>query len=284
MELADADLIDKYVASMRWRSLSETTIYVREASLRKLSREVGLRQATAESVQAWLSRPSLQPQSRNTLLTGLHCFYAWCNHEGYFDRVKDHRGVEVDFDPTAEIVKPKTKKGRPHPISESDLETALALADPLLRCWLLLGALCGCRCMEISGLTRENVHDEDVDPWIRLLGKGNKERDVPIHPDALAALRALPMRSEGRLWDDSPQAVSKTINDHLHKKVGTKSTAHALRHRFASALFQSSTDIRLTQEMLGHSSPAVTAIYAAFDQRKAAGAINKIGLRHTPPE
>lgn len=53
-------------------------------------------------------------------------------------------------------------------------------------------------------------------------------------------------------------------------------TLHQLRHFFATALYQTSRDIRLVQEALGHSNPNVTAVYAAFDTTKTAGAMAQV--------
>ncbi len=59
-------------------------------------------------------------------------------------------------------------------------------------------------------------------------------------------------------------------------EAGTGATLHALRHFFATALYQTSQDLRLVQEALGHSSPNITAIYAAFDTSKTAGAMAQV--------
>jgi site-specific recombinase XerD len=52
---------------------------------------------------------------------------------------------------------------------------------------------------------------------------------------------------------------------------------HSLRHRFASELYRVTLDLRLTQEMLGHSSPATTSIYTAFSPTRAAAAVQEMG-------
>lgn len=286
VDLTDAELIDGYVADMTWRELAATTISVRRSYLAKFSREVGIRTATQQSVQEWLGRPTLQSQSRTIWLTIIHGFYQWANHEGHFKRVKNRRGFKVDFDPTAEIVKPRSKKGKPHPISGEDLTLALENAEPLMKCWLLLGALCGCRCQEIAFIEREHVHDDDPEPWLHIeRGKGNKDRDVPLHEDVLAALNALPMNDDGALWNMTAAQMSKAINNYLHR-LGIKSTAHKLRHFFGTMSYRSGVDLQLTADMMGHSNTAVTSGYAAADHRKAAGIIGRISTTGVlaPPE
>jgi integrase len=277
--MTDDELIAKYVEHMRWRRLRPTTIDTRTRYLEKFAREVGFAKATPELIQSWLSRPSLQPQSQRSWLTTLHVAYKWGNEAGYFEKVLDLRGEKVDFDPTHDILKPKTRKGKPHPIASADLQRALDAADPLMRCWLLVGAFEGARCQEIAGIRREDVHEDDPEPWLNIeFGKGNKSREVPLHPDVIAALRALPMRATGPLWDMTPQQMSKGIGAHLRKVkaktiAGTPATAHALRHLFGTMLYQKCLDLQLVADLMGHANTAVTSVYAAADHRKASALV-----------
>ncbi len=73
----------------------------------------------------------------------------------------------------------------------------------------------------------------------------------------------------------TPARVSAACGIYL-ADAGTGATLHALRHFFATALYQTSQDLRLVQEALGHSSPNITAIYAAFDTSKTAGAMARV--------
>ncbi len=259
-DAADAALISAYCVEMEWAGLARTTRYVRRTYLEKLSREVGLRTATTDEIKAWLTRPSLTPQSVGVWLANLHVYYAWCVKKGH-----------LEVDPTADIVKPKAKKGRPRPIADGDLNRALATADPQMRAWLLLGSMMGLRCCEIAGISREDVTEDDL----TVTGKGNKERTIPLHHDVLAALDALPMATEGRLWDLDAQKVSRAINKHL-RSVGSKSTAHCLRHYFGTSFYRASLDLQLTADMLGHANTAITSTYAASDRRKAAAVVASI--------
>ena len=105
-ELTDEELINRYVDSMKWAERQPSTIYMRTCYLNKVSRELGLRKLTRDSLQAWLNRPSLQPQSRAIWLTTLHVFYAFCDKEGYIRRVRGKLDTMIAFDPTADIPKP----------------------------------------------------------------------------------------------------------------------------------------------------------------------------------
>lgn len=276
--MTDEEMIRQYRLDMEWRELRPTTINLRKSYLTKFSKEVGFRTATKESVQEWLGRDSLKPQSRAIWLTSIHVFYAFCNKRGYFEKVKDERGYDVDFDPTADIAKPKAKKGRPHPIPDADLAKALKWATKDMKCWLLIGALCGCRCCEIATIRREDVHDDEAEPWLNIeFGKGNKQRAVPLHPDVLEALNDYGMRDTGPLWDLNAQQMSKAINGHLHG-LEIKSTAHALRHFFGTNIYRSCLDLQLTADLLGHSNTAITSVYAASDRRKAAGVVGSLSI------
>ena len=81
---------------------------------------------------------------------------------------------------------------------------------------------------------------------------------------------------EGPLWNETPASVSRTINTYLHS-LQIRSTAHTLRHWFATNTYRDSRDIILTQNLMGHADMATTAIYAAADQSKSAGVV--FGLR-----
>jgi integrase len=277
--MTDVELIAAYVADMQWNRLAETTIYMRTTYLNKLAREIGLQTATEEALKTWLSRPSLSPQSQNVWLTTLHVFYKWCQtpklHPG-----ETEKRADLLVDPTLGITKPKTRKGQPRPIPDDDLDEALKWATPLMKCWLLIGAFCGLRCQEIALIERQDIHDEDPEPWLQIVhGKGAKERRVPLHKDVITALRELPMEKEGRLWQLSPQQMSKAINAHLHD-LGIKSTAHTLRHWYGTSSYRDSDgDIILVQKLMGHSSPSTTAIYADADMRKAAGVVSGLRIR-----
>ncbi len=73
----------------------------------------------------------------------------------------------------------------------------------------------------------------------------------------------------------TPARVSAACASYL-AEIGAGATLHSLRHFFATALYQTSRDLRLVQEALGHSNPNVTAVYAAFDTSKTAGAMAQV--------
>jgi integrase/recombinase XerC len=152
-----------------------------------------------------------------------------------------------------------------------------------MRAMLLLAAFAGLRCQEIAGLERDDVIEAKDLLRVRH-GKGQKERVLPLHPDVMAALRALPMPQTGPLFlrpsgaAHTPVTVSEAMRDYLRRICGIDATAHQLRHWFATEVYASSKDIRVTQELLGHSNPATTARYVAFSRVDAAAAVGSLSL------
>ena len=269
--MTDDELISAYEADMRFRNLLPGTINVRRRYLTKFSREVGLTTATEQSIIMWLGRP-LSAKTRSMWISTLNAFYVWAAHNHMF--AKDDRGE--NFNPVAHIAKPRLHARHPRPMASDDIRKAVANASPVMRCWLLLAALAGCRCQEIAGIAREDIYEDTMRLHI-VHGKGDKERWTPLHPDILVALQALPMRDEGPLWDETATSISRKGNKFLHS-LGIASTMHTLRHAFATNVYRASKDLRLTQELMGHSSPQTTAVYAAADQSQATGVVGSLAI------
>ncbi|MCK4872219.1 MAG: tyrosine recombinase XerD [Phycisphaerales bacterium] len=141
----------------------------------------------------------------------------------------------------------------------------------------------GLRASETTGLTTNNVHD--TLRVIRVTGKGGKERLIPIGKPALAAIHtylrecrprlARPdVRDEGclflsrtgrpleriALWQIVTRSAAKAGLKHIHP--------HMLRHSFATHLLSGGADLRVVQELLGHSDVTTTQIYTHVDQRR----------------
>jgi site-specific recombinase XerD len=259
------DAIAGFTLDQRRRGLAINTTRARERALRLFERDLGL-DATREQIEDWLDGRNLCAKSRAVMLSHLGCFYTW-------------RGGE---NPVAQIRPPKLHRGLPRPIPDKDLTRALAKATPLLRAWLLLGALEGLRCQEIAGLAREDLSESEG--LLRVVeAKGGNERMVPLHAKVLEALKAYGMPERGPLFLNrfhqrvSPGDVSHQLGDYL-RSLGIASTPHSLRHAFATAVYRSSLDLLLTQSLLGHRSPTSTVVYASADMGKAAGIVGAISV------
>ena len=151
------------------------------------------------------------------------------------------------------------------------IETGKDLLDKTL---ILLIARCGLRVSEATNLTFNQVHFEEG--LIRVIGKGNKERLIPIHKDALFYLNSY-------IQDVRPTFVKKATNfifitqrsnqvsrQYVHTMIKLRGqdaglnpdySAHTLRHSFATLLLEASVDLRVIQELLGHADISTTQIY-----------------------
>lgn len=251
-----------------------STIYKRHLQVQNWARWLGDRSvwtATADDINCFLDAKHLCARSRYTWLAGLHVFYQWAIESG-------HAAV----DPTERIVRPRLRRQLPRPIPTADLRVALSCATPMMRCWLLLAAYQGLRCQEVAGLRYEDVLF--ADHLLRIVhAKGGHERVVPMHPEVEAALRALPRTRSGWMFERprggkfSPNWVSSLVSQHM-QAVGVRATAHQLRHWFGTELYRGTHDLRVVQEMLGHSTPQTTAIYTAFDHRTARAGIAALAV------
>lgn len=273
--LTDEELLDGYDADQKFRNLLPETLKVRRRYLRKLSREIGFANVTEQKLIRWLTARDIAPKTVSMWISNINAFYIFClkADEGRPAFPPNEDGTP--FNPVTNISKPKLHPRYPRPMAKEDQQKAIENADAKLRCWILLGKLAGLRCMEIAGLQRSDVREETN--VLHVIGKGSKERFIPMHPEVWKSLQELPLPTDGPLWSDNADAVSRKGNRYLHS-LGIKSTMHTLRHAFGTAVYQRSQDLRATQELMGHSSPQTTAGYAAADQSKSAGIVNGLAV------
>jgi integrase len=148
---------------------------------------------------------------------------------------------------------------------------------------------------EIAGLQRDDILERHEPPVLVVTaGKGDRERVVPLHPDVLAALRVFGMPKQGPVFIGSrtgaqlsPAAMSHAVGRYF-RSLGIDATGHQLRHWFGTNVYRTSgKDLRATQELLGHSSPTTTAIYAAWNPTDALNAVVALAagpvVEDTPP-
>ncbi|MFW5427409.1 MAG: site-specific tyrosine recombinase XerD [Methylophagaceae bacterium] len=215
-------------------------------------------------------REGRKARSEARLLSTLRRFYRYLCRE------------EIrDSDPTAKIESPRLGKPLPSSLTEDEVESLLEQPDVLvplgLRDRTMLEVLyaTGLRVSELVSLTFEQVNMRQG--LIRCVGKGNKERLVPLGEIALDYLQlyfveSRPMLLKGRLSEDlfptlRGKAMTRQAFWYLIKKYAKQAdikkdlSPHTLRHAFATHLLNHGADLRVVQLLLGHSDLSTTQIY-----------------------
>lgn len=214
--------------------------------------------------------------SQARIISGLKSFYKFLLYEG-----------ELDADPTELLEAPKLGRKLPDTLSVEEIDRILSAIDHStpegMRNRAMLETLysSGLRVSELIGLKMSNVHF-DVG-FLRILGKGSKERLVPVGREALKYIKLyrddirvhldIKPGNEGFIFLNrngrqlSRQMVFIVIKN-LVEKAGIKKTIspHTFRHSFATHLIEGGADLRAVQEMLGHESITTTEIYTHLDR------------------
>lgn len=195
----------------------------------------------------------------------------------------------IQDDPTAVVDAPPVDKRLPYPLSP--LEVARLLAEPRrsdtpkgLRDWALLELMyaTGMRASEIVTLKIDSIDLESG--TVRCLGKGNKERDMPVYERALGALRAYLDNGRARLLrgrDETAlfvnhrgcpltrQGLWLIVRENAQAAgIEASVTPHTLRHTFATHMLDGGAGLREVQQLLGHASIASTQIYTKVSSQR----------------
>lgn len=243
---------------------SADSIKLRNYQLRCFARAVGCTpyEVTTDNLVEYLSRPGWGRNTRRSARTALRGFYGWATATDRIPR-----------DPTRTLLSIPVDLGKPRPASDDALSLGLLAARTDVTLMIRLGAHAGLRCCEIARVRSDHVEYGRGGYSLRVRGKGDKVRMVPLSPGLAHQLLeyrgvVFPGQIDGHL---SAGYVSKLISEALPEGV----TAHMLRHRFASRAYAGSKDIRAVQELLGHASVSTTQVYTAVDDddlRRAAAA------------
>lgn len=263
--LAHAHLSAITLAGMRPR-----TITARAAVLDAFERGLDprhLADATRLDIEAYLSRP-LAPESRRTYRSHLRGFYRWCVEEEL-----------LSHDPTERVRPIRVPRGVPRPVSDEELSVALTLADRRMRCWLLLMALAGLRCMEVAALEPRDLLNTSTGPILHMrVTKGGSPATVPLHDAVVTALRQQPIRN-GLWWEVSAGTLSTQVNRYL-RGCGVRGTAHSLRHHAGTMWYEASgRDMLTTAALMRHARIDTTAIYAKLSSGRPAEVARSVRLR-----
>lgn len=227
-----------------------------------------------EHFATFISDLGIGPRSLARILSGVRQFYRFLVIDGY-----------LEVDPTELLESPKQPDHLPEVLSTAEvdlLEQAIDLSKwegHRNRAIIEVLFSCGLRVSELTNLKLSNLYIEEQ--YIRVMGKGSKERLVPISPRALDELnywfadrnvmKIKPGEEDYVFLNRRGQHLTRTMILIMIKRyaveAGIKKTIspHTLRHSFATSLLEGGADLRAIQAMLGHESIGTTEIYTHID-------------------
>ncbi len=279
----DAALLKKYCRYMKLaKNFSDNTLKAYTDDLQKLvdyaaSEKLALVDVRLDDLRhfaAELIDMGISPRSLGRILSGIRAFYKFLMIENY-----------LADDPTELLEWPKIGEHLPDVLSVKEIDMLENAID--LTKWegqrnkAIIEVLfcCGLRVSELVNLQISNMYVEEK--FLRITGKGDKERLVPISDSALKELdywfvdrnhmKIKPGEEDyvflNRRGSRLTRAMIFTIVKRLAVEAGIKKTIspHTLRHSFATSLLEGGANLRAIQEMLGHESIGTTQIYTHID-------------------
>ena len=271
------------------RSLSDNSVEAYLSDVEKLRQFITFRDKGIQAVDVsskdlrdfleYITELGLSSHSQARILSGLKSFYKYLMFEG-----------TIETDPTILIEGPKLGRKLPDTLSFHEIEDLLEAIDLSTpegarnRAMLEVLYSSGLRVSELVDLQINNIYRDSG--FLRVTGKGNKERLVPIGGDALKYLDIYMKQVRGKAPHKSPakgyesfvflnrngrklsRVMVFTIIRNLARAIGLKKTIspHTFRHSFATHLIEGGADLRAVQEMLGHESITTTEVYTHLDR------------------
>jgi integrase/recombinase XerD len=232
---------------------------------------------------AWINELGLSARSQARLVSGIKSFFKYLLLED-----------EIETDPTSLLEIPRIGRKLPEVLSIEEVDSILSGIDMSKpegrrnRAMLEVLYSCGLRVSELISLRLSNIYFDKG--FIRITGKGNKERLVPVGNTALREIRnylpdrnSLPLIEKGhedilflnRRGKGLSRVMIFSIIKDLASAAGIRKNVspHTFRHSFATHLIDGGADLRAVQEMLGHESILTTEIYTHLDRHYLRDAI-----------
>ena len=289
--------VDRFIDRL-WsqKGLAELTLQAYQQDLNQFCRWLdkhggNLAHAGQANIQQYLAErfdKGASARSNARLLSTLRQYYQYLIKSG-----------ERQDNPTALINAPRIHRSLPQSLGEKDLEKLLRAPDLESayglrdRAMLELMYSSGLRVSELVGLQLNQINTNLG--LVRLVGKGSKERVIPVGEEALHWVaeyisRGRPELQQGKALNDAlflssrgsgitRQALWQNIKKHLLRAgIKTVFSPHSLRHAFATHLLNHGADLRTVQMLLGHSSLSTTQIYTHVAQSR----LHKIHAEHHP--
>jgi integrase/recombinase XerD len=268
------------------KSLSPKSIeaYVHDVTLCNKFLEIKELDLPPESVELvhlrefvrYLSELGMMPTSQARIISGLKAFYQYLVQDDYLK----HNPAEL-------LDAPKTARKLPDVLSTEEIDRMIACIDLSknegVRNKAILETMfsCGLRVSEMVNLKVSDISTEEE--FVRVIGKGNKERLVPIGKIALKAIRFYTEQVRNHMDKQTghndilflnrrgtklSRVMIFLIIKKLAEEAGIRKTIspHTFRHSFATSLVEAGADLRAVQQMLGHESITTTEIYTHIDR------------------
>ena len=286
MRGADLEVRDFFEHLANERQLSSNTVKAYRLDLSQL----------IEFLDDYLERSDWRWSDPEVDRLALRGFLGWCGRKGLSRRTVArklaaaraffrflHRENHISVNPAGTLSAPKIEKRLPGHLSQADVtdvfnfaeseaaKNTLSGARMLVILELLYGS--GLRLAELHGLDIEHI-DEHI-KQLRVMGKGRKERLVPLTESALRAIRRYSIR-RAEVADQtigpvmvnatgkrlSRRSIQANVRRSFEKVAGARGlSAHALRHTFATHMLEAGADLLAVKELLGHTSLSSTQIY-----------------------
>lgn len=237
----------------------------------------------------WMNQNGISPRTQARTISGVKSFYKFLLIE-----------EAVENDPTTLLESPRIGRKLPEILTDDEINNLIDAIDVTkaegLRNRAILETLysCGLRVSELVDLKVSNLHFEQE--FLRIAGKGERERLVPISKRAIEDIKKYLVNSRKKLVIEKgfenvvflnrrgrklSRVMIFTIIKNLADKIKLEKniSPHTFRHSFASALVQGGADLRTVQEMLGHESILTTEIYAHLDKEYLKDTVNRFHPR-----
>ena len=274
------------------RGLSNNSVAAYELDFKRLktymdSHQIDVVHASFDDLQAFVFETFKEIKSAKTqarLLSSIHSFYRFLLYHHY-----------IEQDPSELIEMPRIEKKLPEVLSIEEIDAMIGQIDmskpeghrnrAIIE--MLYGS--GLRVSELTELRLSNIYRKEG--YMRILGKGNKQRLVPISPVAdeqfgywlrdRSKLDIKPEASDIAFLNHYGRQLTRamifTIVKRLAEAAGIRKTIspHTLRHSFATHLLQNGADLRIIQQLLGHESIVTTEIYTHVDIQDLRDAVMK---------
>jgi integrase/recombinase XerD len=256
------------------RDVDKLTQFLQLNELEKTPAQIELKDLQA--FVKWVGELGMTASSQARIISGLRGFYKYCLLEQL-----------VQTDPTVLLEAPKLKRALPDVLSFEEIEQMIAAVDLSSaegnRNRAIIETLysCGLRVSELVNLKISNLF-LDIG-FIRVIGKGDKERLVPIGRDAIKYINLYKEQVRVHMLINHGQEdflflnrrgapLSRVMIFYIIKDLALKAgidkiiSPHTMRHSFATHLVEGGADLRAVQEMLGHESITTTEIYTHLDR------------------